>query len=55
MPPGQPVLRCQDCELLRPCKRWSDGWLCVDCSPVTVSSETDSEAVITDGRQYDGR
>ena len=33
MPPGQPVLRCECCGLLRPCREHADGWLCVECSP----------------------
>jgi hypothetical protein len=42
MPPGQPILRCQDCGLLRPCKNWPDGWLCVECSPLSPSETDDS-------------
>ena len=36
MPPGQPVHRCLECGLLRPCKRFGDEVLCVECSPVEI-------------------
>jgi hypothetical protein len=33
MPPGQPILRCEGCNLLRPCKKHDGEWVCVECNP----------------------
>lgn len=49
MPPGQPVRRCAECDLYRPCKPFSTGWLCVDCSPVEIQDSP--EPIATDGGQ----
>lgn len=50
MPPGQLILRCQKCELLRPCKEWPGGWLCVDCCPVNFDEHSSAgQEAATDG------
>lgn len=45
MPPGQPILRCQGCEALRPCREFDGRWLCFPCSPLERVDDVQEDAV----------
>lgn len=33
MPPGQPILECEKCGRLMPCKKQDGVWICAECNP----------------------
>jgi hypothetical protein len=49
MPPGQPVRRCSECELLRPCRRLEDAPVCAECAPGIEPLEVEDVAAADGG------
>lgn len=51
MPPGQPIRRCAECRLLRPCKPFDGRYLCVECCPLDLEKDATGGRLAADGGQ----